>query len=72
MPYTLLLHVRCNLASVLQNTIVEMLRDLKSYGEPGAVVYLADCVKLMRLMPASCVDVVFADPPSRSQEAGCP
>jgi site-specific DNA-methyltransferase (adenine-specific) len=49
---------------------VETLRDLKSYGEPGAVVYLADCVKLMRLMPASCVDVVFADPPSRSQEAG--
>src|SRR5215210_4567121 len=27
------------------------LRDLESYGEPGAVVYLADCVELMRLMP---------------------
>jgi hypothetical protein len=41
------------------------LRDLASHGEPGAVVYLADCVELMRLMPASCVDVVFADPPYR-------
>ena len=41
------------------------LRDLESYGEPGAVVYLADCVELMRLMPASCVDAVFADPPYR-------
>jgi hypothetical protein len=27
------------------------LRDLESYGEPGTVVYLADCVELMRLMP---------------------
>ena len=41
------------------------LRDLESYGEPGAVVYLADCVELMRLMPASCVDAVFTDPPYR-------
>ena len=41
------------------------LADLKSYGEPGAMVYLADCVDLMRLMPASCVDAVFADPPYR-------
>ena len=29
------------------------------------MVYLADCVELMRLMPSSCVDVVFADPPYR-------
>ena len=29
------------------------------------MVYLSDCVELMRLMPASCVDVVFADPPYR-------
>jgi site-specific DNA-methyltransferase (adenine-specific) len=36
---------------------------LRSYGEPGAMVYLADCVELMRLMPVACVDVVFADPP---------
>ncbi len=49
---------------------METLRDLKSYGEPGAVVYLADCVKLMRLMPASCVDVVFADPPYRLSGGG--
>jgi hypothetical protein len=41
------------------------LRDLESYGEPGAVVYVADCVELMRLMPASCLDAVFADPPYR-------
>ncbi len=38
---------------------------MRSYGEPGAIVYLADCVELMRLMPAACVDVVFADPPYR-------
>jgi site-specific DNA-methyltransferase (adenine-specific) len=41
------------------------LRDLESYGEPGAMVYLADCVQLMRLMPEGCVDAVFADPPYR-------
>ncbi len=41
------------------------LRDFASHGEPGAVVYLADCVELMCLMPASCVDAVFADPPYR-------
>ena len=42
------------------------LRDLESYGEPGAVVYLADRVELMRLMPeGGCVDAVFADPPYR-------
>jgi hypothetical protein len=29
----------------------------------GAMVYLTDCVELMRLMPAAYVDVVFADPP---------
>jgi site-specific DNA-methyltransferase (adenine-specific) len=46
------------------------LRDLKSYGEPGAMVYLVDCVELMRLMPASCVDVVFADPPYRLSSGG--
>ena len=38
---------------------------MRSYGESGAVVYLADCVELMRLMPAACVEVVFADPPYR-------
>ena len=46
------------------------LRDLKSYGEPGAVVYLSDCVELMRLMSAGCVDVVFADPPYRLSGGG--
>lgn len=29
------------------------------------MVYLADCVEVMRLMPDACVDVVFADPPYR-------
>ena len=46
------------------------LRDLASYGEPGAVVYLADCVELMRLMPPACVDAVFADPPYRLSTEG--
>jgi site-specific DNA-methyltransferase (adenine-specific) len=46
------------------------LRNLKSYGEPGAMVYLADCVELMRLMPEECVDVVFADPPYRLSGGG--
>jgi site-specific DNA-methyltransferase (adenine-specific) len=46
------------------------LRDLEAYGEPGAVVYLADCVELMRLMPAGSVDVVFADPPYRLSKGG--
>jgi site-specific DNA-methyltransferase (adenine-specific) len=39
------------------------LHELRSYGEPGAMVYLTDCVERMRLMPAAYVDVVFADPP---------
>lgn len=46
------------------------LRDLEAYGEPGAVVYLADCVELMRLMPAGSVDVIFADPPYRLSSGG--
>jgi site-specific DNA-methyltransferase (adenine-specific) len=49
---------------------VESLSDLPSYGEPGAVVYRADCVRLMRLMPAGCVDAVFADPPYRLSGGG--
>jgi site-specific DNA-methyltransferase (adenine-specific) len=39
------------------------LHELRSYGEPGAMVYLTDGVELVRLMPAAYVDVVFADPP---------
>ncbi len=46
------------------------LRDLEIFGEPGAVVYLADCVELMRLMPAGNVDAVFADPPYRISNGG--
>ena len=46
------------------------LRDLETFGEPGAVVYLADCVELMRLIPAGGVDVVFADPPYRLSNGG--
>jgi site-specific DNA-methyltransferase (adenine-specific) len=46
------------------------LRDLETFGEPGAVVYLADCVDLMRLMPAGSVDAVFADPPYRLSSGG--
>ncbi|MGH3147120.1 MAG: DNA-methyltransferase [Rubrobacter sp.] len=46
------------------------LRDYEAFGEPGAVVYLADCVELMRLVPAGSVDVVFADPPYRLSTGG--
>lgn len=46
------------------------LRDLEAYGEPGALVYRADCVELMRLMPARSVDVIFADPPYRLSTGG--
>ena len=62
--------LHCNLVGFVQNTCMSTLRDLKGFGEPGAVVYLADCVELMRLMPASCVDVVFADPPYRLSGGG--
>lgn len=56
--------------SILQNSDMVALRELRSYGEPGAMVYLADCVELMRLMPEECVDVVFADPPYRLSGGG--
>jgi site-specific DNA-methyltransferase (adenine-specific) len=46
------------------------LRDLEAYGEPGAVVYRADCLDLMRFMPPASVDVVFADPPYRLSRGG--
>src|SRR3712207_8142333 len=46
------------------------LRDLEAFGEPGAVVYLAGCVELMRLMPPGSVDAVFADPPYRLSAGG--
>ena len=46
------------------------LRDLEAYGEPGTIVYRADCVDLMRLMPAACVDAIFADPPYRLSTGG--
>jgi DNA modification methylase len=39
------------------------LRDLQAFGEPGAIVYLADCVDLIKTMPSGSVDMVFADPP---------
>ena len=34
------------------------------------MVYLADCVDLMEIMPSGCVDVVFADPPYRLSRGG--
>ena len=46
------------------------MRDFEAFGEPGAVVYLADCVDLMHLVPAGSVDVVFADPPYRLSTGG--
>jgi site-specific DNA-methyltransferase (adenine-specific) len=46
------------------------LRNLQAYGEPGAIVYLADCVDLMKIIPSGTVDVVFADPPYRLSAGG--
>jgi site-specific DNA-methyltransferase (adenine-specific) len=46
------------------------LRDFQAFGEPGAMVYLADCVDLMKIMPSCSVDVVFADPPYRLSRGG--
>ncbi len=46
------------------------LRELETFGEPGAAVYLADCIEFMRLMPAGSVDAVFADPPYRLSNGG--
>ena len=46
------------------------LRDLRCYGEPGAMVYLCDCIELMRLIPPGSVDAVFADPPYRLSNGG--
>jgi site-specific DNA-methyltransferase (adenine-specific) len=46
------------------------LKDLEAYGEPGTIVYRADCVDLMRRMPAASVDAIFADPPYRLSTGG--
>ena len=46
------------------------LKDFQAFGEPGAMVYLADCVDLMKVMPPGSVDVVFADPPYRLSTGG--
>ncbi len=46
------------------------LRGLQAFGEPGAIVYLADCVNLMKTMPSGSVDMVFADPPYRLSRGG--
>ena len=46
------------------------LRDFEAFGEPGAMVYLADCVDLMKIMPPASVDMIFADPPYRLSNGG--
>jgi site-specific DNA-methyltransferase (adenine-specific) len=46
------------------------LKDLQAFGEPGAIVYLADCLDLMKIIPPRSVDVVFADPPYRLSRGG--
>jgi site-specific DNA-methyltransferase (adenine-specific) len=46
------------------------LRDLQTFGEPGAIVYLADCLDLMKIIPPGSMDVVFADPPYRLSRGG--
>jgi site-specific DNA-methyltransferase (adenine-specific) len=45
-------------------------RDFQVFGEPGAIVYLADCVDLMKVIPSGSIDVVFADPPYRLSRGG--
>jgi site-specific DNA-methyltransferase (adenine-specific) len=46
------------------------LGDFQAFGEPGAMVYLADCVDLMKIMPPGSVDMIFADPPYRLSNGG--
>ena len=46
------------------------LRDFEVFGEPEAMVYLADCVDLMKIMPPASVDMIFADPPYRLSNGG--
>ena len=46
------------------------LRDFQAFGEPGAIVYVADCVDLMKTVPPESVDMVFADPPYRLSNGG--
>jgi len=46
------------------------LRDFEVFGEPGAMVYLADCVDLMKIMLPASVDMIFADPPYRVSNGG--
>src|SRR5918992_1676490 len=45
-------------------------RGLQAFGESGAIVYLADCVELMKIIPPGSVDVVFADLPYRLSRGG--
>jgi site-specific DNA-methyltransferase (adenine-specific) len=46
------------------------LRDFQAFGEPGAIVYLADCMDLMKIMPPASVEMIFADPPYRLSNGG--
>jgi site-specific DNA-methyltransferase (adenine-specific) len=46
------------------------LRGYEVFGEPGAMVYLADCVAFMKVIPAASVDMIFADPPYRLSNGG--
>ena len=46
------------------------LRDFEAFGEPGAMVYVANCVDLMKVMPAESVNMIFADPPYRLSNGG--
>jgi site-specific DNA-methyltransferase (adenine-specific) len=46
------------------------LKDLQTFGEPGSIVYLTDCVELMKIIPPGSVDVIFADPPYRLSRGG--
>ena len=46
------------------------LRDFQAFGEAGAMIYLVDCLDLMKFIPSGSVDMVFADPPYRLSGGG--
>lgn len=51
------------------NTAVN-LSDLESRGQPGCLIHISDCLDLMHMIPNSCVDCVFTDPPYRLSGGG--
>lgn len=51
----------------------KILRDVKQkpfYSKNGAVLYKADCLKLMESIPEDSIDMIFADPPYNLSNGG--